>query len=244
MWNAAKNVVFSLFSQSFASRLCTFISLCGNINTCDQHYLSHKYTTHRKWYTDNLQTLEYLNPEMELYMRTTKNALPAVTTELAWTVQDVLKFMLQTGRFRDTNGTISQEREEAAKAFLANDWDEMLIQRFKSPGFDPEMPDVDEEKPGWKDDAKIQADLEKYFAMKKVVTEQEEIFKSGPDHEFHKAERALTMCQRVDLWCAGPKEVEQAVIHLYKLSRAVNSLEPELPPFILDYYPGQDDMRD
>ena len=41
-------------------------------------------------------------------------------------VQDVLKFMLQTGRFRDSNGTISEAREEAAKAFLANDWNEMM----------------------------------------------------------------------------------------------------------------------
>mmetsp|Transcript_8238 Transcript_8238/g.10787 ORF Transcript_8238/g.10787 Transcript_8238/m.10787 type:complete len:227 (-) Transcript_8238:82-762(-) len=194
------------------------------------------------WYTEQLPVLEYLNPNMELFMRTTYNGMPAVTTELDWTTQHVLKYMLQTGRFRDPNGTISEAREEAAKAYLAIDWNEVVIQRFKSPGFDPEKPYLDVDYPEWKDDPKIQKDLATYFAMKNSMEEQVSVFESGPNGEWHRAERAITMCQRVDLWCAGPKEVERAVVHLYKLGRSLNSLDADLPPFILDFHPGQDDM--
>lgn len=177
-------------------------------------------------------------------MRTTENAMPAVTTELEWTVNDVLRFMIQSGRFRDTNGTIAENRVEAAKAYLATDWDEMAKLRWKSPGFDPERPCLDEEQPGWKDDPKIKSDLAPYFAMKGAMKEQEEIVKSGPSDEYTRAENALLMCQRVDLWCAGPAEVERAVQHLYKLGRARNEREVEFPSFITDFFPGADDMED
>mmetsp|Transcript_29351 Transcript_29351/g.80616 ORF Transcript_29351/g.80616 Transcript_29351/m.80616 type:complete len:228 (+) Transcript_29351:70-753(+) len=196
------------------------------------------------WYTKNLQKLEYLNPNMFLPMRTTKNAYPAITTELDWTVNHVLKYMIQTNKFRDANGSIANDRVEAAKDFLATDWEEMRLRRFDSPGFDPEKPYVDEDMPGWKEDPKIMKDLEVYMAMRSAADEQMAIFQGGPDNEFEKAELALTMCQRVDLWCAGEKEVERAVVHLYKLGRALNDLEGDLPPYIIDFYPGQDDFLD
>ena len=82
--------------------------------------------------------------------RTVENAMPAVTTELDWTVQDLLRFMIQTGRFRDSNGTISEARVEAAKAYLATDWDKMAIERWKAPGFDPERPFLEQEEPDWR----------------------------------------------------------------------------------------------
>ena len=175
-------------------------------------------------------------------MRTTDNAVPAVVTELDWTVQDVLRFMIQTGRFRELNGTISEARVDAAKAFLATDWDKMTVERFKSPGFDPEYPHLDETEPEWRDDPKKNKDLEVYLTMKEQMKEQMETFQSGPDDEWTKAENALLMCQRVDLWCAGTKEVERAVVHLYKLGRSLNNQEAELPDFITDFFPGVDDM--
>ena len=175
-------------------------------------------------------------------MRTTDNAMPAVTTELEWTVQDLLGFMIQTGRFRDVNGTLSEARIEAAQAYLATDWDQMLKERFRSPNFDPERPNLDIEEPEWRENKKIQSDLAVYFKMKKAMEEQEEVFQSGPNDEYIRAENALLMCQRVDLWCAGPKEVERAVQHLYKLARKLNSREVEFPDFISDFYPGADDM--
>merc|ERR1712226_327081 len=150
--------------------------------------------------------------------------------------------MGQSGRFRDTNGTISESRVEAAKAFLATDWNKMRLERFASPGFDPEKPYLDEEQPEWRDDPKIMKDLDVYLSMKKAMEEQMEIFQSGPDGEWHKAERAIMMCSRVDLWCAGPEEVERAVVHLYKLGRSLNSYDADLPPFIQDFWPGQDDF--
>ncbi|KAL7568698.1 hypothetical protein ACA910_021693 [Epithemia clementina (nom. ined.)] len=195
-----------------------------------------------KWYTSNYDLITNLNPNMPFTMRTTENAAPAVVTELDWTIQDLLRFMIQTGRFRDMNGTISEARVEAAKAFLATDWDKMTIERFKSPGFDPEFPFIDEDKPEWRDDPQKQKDLGVYLSMKEQMKQQMDTFQSGPDDEWLKAESALLMCQRVDLWCAGSKEVERAVVHLIKLGRALNNLEAELPPFITDFYPGVDDM--
>lgn len=170
--------------------------------------------------------------------------MPAVTTELEWTTPDLLKFMIQTGRFRDADGNIAQDRIEAAQVYLKHDWDEMAIQRWKSPGFDPERPGLDDERPDWRDDPKIKADLETYFGMKKVIADAEACFKGGPNDEWTRAENALLMCQRVDLWCAGPKEVERAVIHLYKLARALNEREQETPSYIVDFLPGSDDMDD
>ena len=176
-------------------------------------------------------------------MRTVENAMPAVTTELEWTIQDLLRFMIQTGRFRDPNGTISEARVEAAKDFLATDWSKMQIERFKSPGFDPERPFLDQDIPEWKLNSKITKDLEGYLALKSNMQEQMDIIKSGPNDEFTRAENALLMCQRVDLWCAGEKEVERAVQHLYKLGRKLNDREVAYPAFIAEFMPGADDME-
>lgn len=177
-------------------------------------------------------------------IRTGENAMPAVTTELDWTIQDLLRFMIQTGRFRDTNGTISEARVEAAKAYLATDWEKMMIERFKSPGFDPERPGLDHDDPEWKENTKIAKDLETYFAMKADMKQQMAVFQGGPNDEYTKAENALLMCQRVDLWCAGPKEVESAVVHLYKLGRMLNQRETAMPSFIAEFAPGVDDFAD
>jgi hypothetical protein len=175
-------------------------------------------------------------------IRTVENAMPAVTTELDWTIDHLLRFMIQTGRFRDANGTISEARVEAAQAYLNTDWDKMAIERFKSPGFDPSRPGVDKDTPEWKEDAKISKDLEVYFGMQSSMKEQLAAFKSGPNDEFTRAENALLMCQRVDLWCAGPKEVERAIQHLYKLGRMLNDREVDSPAFITEFAPGADDF--
>ena len=176
-------------------------------------------------------------------IRTVENAMPAVTTELEWTVQDLLRFMIQTGRFRDTNGTISEARVEAAKAYLATDWDKLAVERWQSPGFDPERPDLDEADPEWKENPKIKSDLATYFSMKDAMKEQMDVIKSGPGDEYTRAENALLMCQRVDLWCAGPKEVERGVAHLYKLGKKLNEREVDFPSFIAEFHPGVDDME-
>lgn len=169
--------------------------------------------------------------------------MPAVTTELEWTMDHLLKFMIQDGRFRDANGTISEARVEAAQAYLKTDWEQMLVERFKIPGFDPESPYLPEQRPDWKDDPDIQNRLAGYFAIKGAMEEQMKIFKGGPDEEYTRAENALLMCQRVDLWCSGPKEVERAVVHLYKLGRALNAREVDYPMFISEFTPGSDDIE-
>jgi hypothetical protein len=177
-------------------------------------------------------------------MRTVENAMPAVTTELDWTVQDVLRFMIQTGRFRDADGSISQSRVEAAKAYLATDWDRLLKERFKSPGIDPERPGLDELDPGWKEYEKVKSDLSTYFAMKGDLTQQLEEIRSGPNDEYTRAENALLMCQRVDLWCAGPAEVERAVQHLYRLGKMLNGHREvdNFPTYITEFAPGRGDL--
>lgn len=195
------------------------------------------------WYTMHYEELKLLNPEMPLFIRTVDNAMPAVTTELEWTVDHLLKFMIQDGKFRDANGTVSEARVEAAQAFLKTDWEQMIVERFQIPGFDPEKPFLDDEKPGWRDEPEIQSRLGGYFAMKAAEEEQMSVFKDGPDNEYTRAENALLMCQRVDLWCAGPKEVERAVVHLYKLGRALNEREVDYPLFISEFTPGADDIQ-
>ena len=199
--------------------------------------------TNRTWYTTHHEELKLLNPEMPFPIRTVENAMPAVTTHLEWTIDHLLKFMIQEGRFRDANGTISEARVEAAEEYLKTDWEQLLVERFQIPGFDPEKPYLDEERPGWRDDPDIQNRLARYFAIRDAMKEQMEIFKSGPDDEYTRGENALLMCQRVDLWCAGPKEVERAVVHLYKLGRALNEREVDFPLFISEFTPGSDDIR-
>ena len=211
--------------------------------TLIQTVASPTYPHDRTWYTQNYDELKLLNPKFGLLIRTVENAMPAVTTELEWTVQDLMRFMIQTGRFRDANGTLSEARVEAAKAYLATDWTRFHHERFSSPGFDPEMPYLDEDKPEWKEDQKITKDLEVYLTMKANMEEQLSVIKSGPNDEYTRAKNALLMCQRVDLWCAGPKEVEQAVIHLYKLGQKLNKREFEMPDYIVDYHPGAEGLE-
>lgn len=183
-----------------------------------------------------------LNPTLPLMLRTTENCMPAVTTELDFTIDDLLRFMIQTKRFRDENGTVSEARVEAAKAYLATDWALLRRERWSSPGFDPEKPFLNETQPDWRENPKIAHDLQLYLTLKDAVDEQMEVIKSGPNDEYTRAENALLMCQRVDLWCAGPKEVESAVQHLLKLGQKFNDLEPDLPEYIEEFYPGAADL--
>lgn len=196
------------------------------------------------WFKKNYTDLKALNPQLDLLLRTSDNAMPAVTTELTFTLQDQLRFMIQDGRFKDENETISEARVEAAKAYLNTDWQTIRNERWASPGFDPCRPYLEESHPNWRDDPKIASDLKTYLALKDAADEQLAVIKSGPNDEFKRAQNALLMCQRVDLWCAGEAEVEAAVKHLAKLGKRFNSLEPDLPEYISEYYPGSDDLRD
>lgn len=196
----------------------------------------------RHFYALNYDELKELNPRFPLMIRTVENAMPAVQTELNWSVSDLLRFMIQTERFRDPNGTISEARMEAAKAFLAVDWRRFQLERYKMPGFDPERPYLDEDQPGWEEDPNIKAHLGVYLEMKKHTKDLMKVIKSGPNDEYWRAENALIMCQRVDLWCAGPQEVERAVQFLYKLGRKLNEREMDFPSFISNYYPGTHDF--
>ena len=168
--------------------------------------------------------------------------MPAVTTELEWTMDHLLQFMVQTGRFRNPNGTIAEDRVEAAKAYMATDWDKFFASRLAHPGFDPLRPNVDEVHPGWKDDPAITSDLSTFLAMKADMDDQMTTIKSGPNKEYTRAVNSLLMAQRVDLWCAGEKEVELAVQHLYKLGKLLNERETFFPDFIKDFYPGVEDI--
>jgi hypothetical protein len=198
----------------------------------------------RQFYGKYYDEMKLLNPEFSLLLRTTENAMPAITTELEFTTNHVLQFMIQTGRFRNINGTIASHRVDAALEYMKFDWDLFLKERFSIPNFDPEHPAVDVVDPGWRTNEQIQKQIANYMSMKKHQEELMDIIKAGPNNEYERSENALLMCQRVDLWCAGPKEVEQAVIHLYKLGRALNEREVELPSFIADFIPGTDDMAD
>jgi hypothetical protein len=193
----------------------------------------------RNWYVKNYDELKHLNPNLPLLMRTADNAMPAVTTELEWTMDHLLRFMIQTGRFRNDNGTIADDRVEAAKAYLEIDWDAFGASRLAKPGFDPERPNID---PSWTEDAELSSALSPYLAMKKDMDEQMSAIQSGPDQEYTRAMNALLMAQRVDLWCAGEKEVELAVQHLYKLGKLLNERETFFPTFIKDFYPGAEDI--
>eukprot|EP00567_Pseudictyota_dubia_P004145 CAMPEP_0197456054 /NCGR_PEP_ID=MMETSP1175-20131217/42390_1 /TAXON_ID=1003142 /ORGANISM="Triceratium dubium, Strain CCMP147" /LENGTH=224 /DNA_ID=CAMNT_0042990069 /DNA_START=105 /DNA_END=779 /DNA_ORIENTATION=+ len=194
------------------------------------------------WYKKNYEEVKMLNPTMSLLMRTTENAMPAITTELDFQTDDLLRFMIQTGKFRNENGTVAIDRVEAAKAYLKTDWPALRRERWSSPGFDPEHPFIEQNDPDWRSDPKKASDLALYLELKDAVDEQVRIFKSGPSDEYTRAENALLMCQRVDLWCAGEKEVECAVQHLYLLGRRFNDLEPDNPDYITDFYPGASDL--
>ena len=205
-------------------------------------YLPGLFFTHSAWYNNNHEELKLLNANFPMLLRTADNAMPAVTTELDFTTDDLLKFMIQTGKFRDENGTIAQDRVEAAKAYLKTDWAVLRRERWSSPGFDPEHPLIDKQDPDWRSNPKIASDLALYLELKDAVDEQVKVFKSGPNDEYTRSENSLLMCQRVDLWCAGEKEVENAVQHLYMLGRRFNAIEPEMPDYITEFYPGASDL--
>ncbi|KAG7358940.1 hypothetical protein IV203_015529 [Nitzschia inconspicua] len=196
----------------------------------------------RNYYLKNYDELKHLNPNFPLLMRTAENCMPAVTTELEWTTNHLLQFMIQTGRFRNPNGTIAEDRVEAAKAYLATDWNKFHASRLKHPGFDPERPNAELSYPNWKEDPSIRSDMQDYLAMKEDMVEQMKVIQSGPDKEYTRGVNALLMAQRVDLWCAGEKEVELAVQHLYKLGRLLNERETFFPKYIKEFYPGVEDI--
>lgn len=196
-----------------------------------------------QFYKENYVELKQLNPAMPLLLRTAKNAMPAITTEITFTTNDLLRYMIDTKRFVDENGTVSEARVEAAKAYLKTDWVTIRRERWSSPGFDPERPFLDKSNPNWRDDPKVAKDLELFLQLKDAAEEQMDVVKSGPNDEYTRAENSLLMCQRVDLWCAGKSEVEAALKHLLSLGRKFNNLEPEFPEYITEFYPGADDFE-
>jgi hypothetical protein len=165
--------------------------------------------------------------------------MPAVATEIDFTEGDVLKFMLQTGKFRNPDKTLAQDRIQAARDYLATDWEYLDYCRWKSPGFDPQRPFIGDE---WKTDPTIGSDLKEYIALKEKIDQQLATIQSGPDKEYKRAYNSLLMMQRVDLWGAGAKEVEAAVQHLLKLGQRFNHREPDYPEFITEFYPGVEDF--
>lgn len=182
-----------------------------------------------------------LNPTMPLLLRCSDNAMPAITTELDFTTSHLLTYMLQNDKFK------SQERADAAKKFLGYLSDEKLkkeyqTERWNSPGFDPMRPFLDEEQPDWKTDPKISKDLSRYIEIHEELENTMKMITSGPDKEYTRAENALLMCQRVDLWCAGEQEVEAALKHLLNLGKECNNLEPDTPEYITEFYPGASDL--
>ena len=180
---------------------------------------------------------------MGLLLRTTENAMPAITTELDFTTEDLLEYMLSKGLFVNLNGTTAQDRVEAAKAYLQTDWHALREERWAHPGFDPEKPYLEEEEPDWRDTDPVRAaNLQHYLELKDAVVEQMEVIKSGPNDEYERAENSLLMRQRVDLWCAGEAEVEKALKHLVALGRRYNSLEPDLPIYVTEFWPGADPL--
>jgi hypothetical protein len=75
-----------------------------------------------------------LNPTLPLLMRTTYNAMPAVATDLDFTTDHLLKYMLGKQLFRNANGTLAEDRIDAAKAYLNTDWRKLRELRWSSPG--------------------------------------------------------------------------------------------------------------
>jgi len=194
------------------------------------------------WYNKNYQVLKALNPMMPLLLRTTDNAMPAVTTELRFTTDDLLKYMIQTNKFQNPDGSTALDRAEAARDYLQTDWVALRRERWAHPNFDPEHPLIDEQDPGWKDDPAKAADLALYIELKEALDEQMDVIKSGPNNEYTRAENSLLMCQRVDLWCAGEKEVESAVKHLNMLGKRFNYIENDEKEYVSEFYPGASDF--
>jgi len=153
--------------------------------------------------------------------------------------------MIQTGKFKNENGTLATDRIEAARAYLNIDWTLLRNERWACPGFDPEHPLLEKIDPDWRSDPKKRQALALYIELKDQVDHFMKVIKSGPKDEYTRAENALLMCQRVDLWCAGEKEVEAALRHLYMLGRRLNAVKEntfEMPSYVTEFYPGASDL--
>jgi len=197
----------------------------------------------RAWYENNYDELKLLNPNLGLLLRWGPNCLPAVTTEIDFTIDDQLKYMMQQNKFRNPDGSIAQDRVEAANAYLQTDWDKYKVERWACPGFDPCAPFLEDKMPDWRrSKPEIAKDLQVFLGMKDTIDDQKKTFMSGPNDEYTKATNSLLMCQRVDLWCAGEDEVEAAVQHLFMLGKRFNSVEKEIPDYVSDFYPGVSDI--
>lgn len=199
------------------------------------------------WFNKNYDTMKRLNPSLPILLRTTSNAMPAITTELQFTTNDLLAYMIQNNKFQNEDGSPAIERIDAAKKYLNGvDWKTLSYERFASPGFDPEHPYINDIDPDWKLDPVKSHDLKTYIGIKEEVQSLLETIKSGPDDEYQRSENSLLMCQRVDLWCAGEEEVESALRHLYLLGRRFNGVDQgkdEIKPeFITEFYPGASDF--
>ena len=170
--------------------------------------------------------------------------MPAIATEIDFSTNDLLRYMLQSGKFKNEDGSPAKDRIEAAQAYLKTDWTTLRRERWACKGFDPEHPFIDENDPDWRMDPSKTEPLAEYLELKDAVDEQMKVIKSGPDQEYLRAENSLLMCQRVDLWCAGEAEVEAAVRHLATLGRRFNYIDPEdeRPEFITEFYPGAADL--
>jgi hypothetical protein len=211
-----------------------------------QHIIIYATTNNKQnnsgWFDKNYEELKMLNPTMPLLLRCSDNAMPAITTELDFTTKHLLKYMIQHDKFHG-----SVERTDAATKFLGYLSNPELkkeynIQRWNSPGFDPWRPFLDEDMPDWKTDPKIAKDLSRYNEIHDELTSTWATITSGPNDEYTRAENALLMCQRVDLWCAGEAEVEAALRHLLNLGKECNDLESDVPEYITEFYPGVADL--
>jgi len=194
--------------------------------------------TSRKWFNNNYSTLKAMNNSMSILLRCHDNAIPAVATELTFTQHDVFQYMLDKKLFRNEDGSISIEREEAAKQWLKTDFKAIRYERWACKGFDPMHPLIDDKDPNWRLDPVKAEPLAKFIELHDGATKAMEMAKSGPYEEYEKAQNSLLCWQRVDLWCAGEAEVDRAVQHLAALGRKCNNYEADHHEFITEFYPG------
>lgn len=191
-----------------------------------------------QFYEKNYAELKALNPCMELLLRTSYNASPAIVTDIDFTTKDLIQYAIQYGKFRNEDGTIATDRVSAAKAYLKTDWELLKRERYACKGFDPLKPFLEEDHPNWREDPDITKDLAVWLEAKDQVDHLEKVMKGGPNKEWERVNNELLMCQRVDLWCAGEAEVEMAVRHLMSLGRRFNNLEHDTQDYITNFYPG------
>ena len=193
----------------------------------------------------NHEELKLLNPNMLIAVRTAENAMPAVTTELDWTKQDVLRFMLQSNWFE------TSVQEQAARDFLAFPEDALEEARWALPGHDPARPPdlvlLEQQQPESSSSQQVSTKDTHHPALQpyyQLLAERNKAWETIPEDLYTRGENALLMCQRVDLWCASAPEVERAVQHLYKLGRHLNQdRETEMPAFLKEFVPGVDPLE-